>query len=83
MNPNKPPVEKTILSLDGQYRAEITRRPSGGFQVTVYKWFVEHAPGYGKLGEGWERVRGQQLTVADTLETAEALAEEALRNVFE
>ena len=78
MKPDNPQPDRTIPSPDGRFRAEITRRPAGGFQVTVYRWTEEHVPGYGKVAEFWERVHGH-LTVTDTLENAETLAEEALR----
>jgi hypothetical protein len=69
---------QTILSESGRYKAEIERRPGGSFQVTVYRWTEEWVPGYGKVGEFWERV-SDMVTLADTPERAEELAREDLR----
>jgi|GEM_PF-2327276 len=73
-------VEKTIPSSCGQYRADIARRPGGGFQMTIFQWTEEWVPGYGKVAEFWERV-SRMVTVADTVERAESLAAEEFRSL--
>jgi hypothetical protein len=72
--------EKVIPSVCGQYRAEIARLPVGGFTVTIFQWKKWWAPEYGKVGEGWDRV-SRGVTIADTLERAEVLAEEEFRSL--
>jgi hypothetical protein len=72
-------VVKCIYSTDGRHRAEIVRRPSGGFQVDVFRWNEEWVEGYGKVAEFWEQAN-RGVTLTDTLEHAEELAVEKLVN---
>jgi hypothetical protein len=72
--------ERIIPSACGEYRAEVIRRTGGEFQVTIFRWTEEWVPGYGKVGEFWERV-SRCVTLADTLERAERLAAEEFRSL--
>lgn len=71
-------VVRTITLPNGKYRAEVIQRPRGGFQVEVLRWHEEWVPDYGKVDEGWVPV-GKGLTLTDTIERAETLAAEKLR----
>jgi hypothetical protein len=73
----KPEVMRTFNSPSGLYRAEVIRRPTGGFQVEVSRWTVESVPGHGTVHEGWTPIR-DGLTLADSIERAAILAAEAL-----
>lgn len=73
-------VEKTIASVCGRYRANIIRRPGGGFRMTVCRWTEEMVPGRGKVAEFWEPL-SEMVTLADTMEIAETLAAEAFRSL--
>jgi hypothetical protein len=68
-------LEKRLLSACGRYAVNIDRRLGGGFQLDVFRWTEEWVPGFGKVGEFWE-LASRTVTVTDTLERAEALAEE-------
>jgi hypothetical protein len=68
-------VIATLTSRDGRYRAEVLKRPVGGFQVLVSRWTEEWVPDYGKVGEFWASV-GRGATFTDTSERAEELARE-------
>jgi hypothetical protein len=70
---------KTITSACGEYCAEIAPRPTGGFQVTLFRWREEWVPGCGTVGEGWACV-SHPVMLADTEERAAELAAEEFRS---
>jgi hypothetical protein len=72
--------EKVIPSTCGEYQARIEQRSGGGLQVTVFRWTEERVPGYGKIGEFWERV-SRPVMIADTVERVDELAEEEFRSL--
>jgi hypothetical protein len=77
MNPDGREVVQTIASESGRYRAEIVRRPTGGYQVDILRWTEEWVERV-KVAEFWEPV-GQGVTLTDTVERAGQLAAEKLR----
>jgi hypothetical protein len=72
------PNEEELLSLDGKCRAIISRRPDGLFSIEVERHGIENAQEYGKF-EFWATVPMMSI-VAETIERARELAEEALRD---
>jgi hypothetical protein len=68
-------VVQTIPSASGQFKVEIIRRPTGAFQVELYRWNEEWIEDH-KVAEFWWDIGG--LTLTDTLERAEKLAQEKL-----
>ncbi len=71
------PQAEELLSIDGNYRAIISRRPDGLFSIEVEQHWIDNAEEYGKF-EFWARVPMMSI-VADTIERARDLAAEALR----
>jgi hypothetical protein len=72
-------ILKEILSADSLYKAIICQREDGIIDVVTMKWAHEFVPGHGEVCDPfWERVGGPSLT--DTLENAEKIAKEEMRN---
>ena len=66
-----------LLSIDGKYRATISRRRDGLLSIEVERQGIENAGEYGKF-EFWDTVPMRSIVV-DTIERARDLAAEELR----
>ena len=71
-------LEATVTSDCGLFKAEIERRSTGSFRITIYKWFEEWCEGYG-MEAFWQPVP-RMVILTDTLENAERLAREEFRS---
>jgi hypothetical protein len=65
-------VATTIVSDCGRFSAEIERRPSGSFRISVFKWFEEEDL-EGRHEAFWQPVE-RRVILADMLENAKRLA---------
>src|SRR5205823_304665 len=70
-------IVSSLTSANGQFRIEVVRRPTGGYQLAFFRYLEEWVPEYGMVWEGWVPVP-ERVTLTDTPERGAALAAEAM-----